>query len=74
MAGGEVRHQLWGGRIEPDDVEHARIVGVGDAEPVGDHAHDGERLVGAVLSSFNDPSLARTVAEYVPASENPGAR
>jgi hypothetical protein len=31
-AGGEIGHQLWGSGIEANDIEHASVTGVRDAE------------------------------------------
>src|SRR5262245_60608120 len=44
-AAGEVRDELRRRRVEADDVEHLRIVRVGDREAVRDHAHDHQACV-----------------------------
>ncbi len=37
---GKIADQLRDGRVESDHIHHPGVVGIGDAEPGGHHAHD----------------------------------
>ena len=45
---GEERHDLRGCRIEPDDIQHASVVRIGNGELIGLHADDDQFRVGLV--------------------------
>jgi hypothetical protein len=57
--GGEVGHERGGGRVEADNIEHAGVGGVGDAEAVGHHADHDELGVDASLLPVPAQGLSR---------------